>query len=207
MNVAGAETLPIPRLIVGLGNPGRDYEDTRHNVGSMVVDALATQLHASWVPEKRWDCLLAKFSGGWLIKPMTYMNLSGSAVSTVCRFFKLQPEEVLAIYDDVDLPLGSLRMRAQGSAGGHNGVRSLISHLGGDGFGRIKVGIGATAGRPDGERLVGHVLGRFSDDEKPLVQDAVTRAKEATLFTLSRGFAAAMNHFNRKEPTQPKAKP
>ena len=207
MNVSGAEAYPIPRLIVGLGNPGREYEDTRHNVGFMVVDALASQFKVSWVAEKRWDCLLAKFSGGWLLKPLTYMNLSGSAVSSVCRFFKLQSDEVLAVYDDVDIPLGSVRLRAKGSAGGHNGVRSLISHLGGDEFGRIKVGIGEPNGRPAGDRMVGHVLGRFSEDEKPLVQDAVTRAKEATLLTLKSGLAAAMNHFNRKEPTQPNAKP
>lgn len=207
MNVPEAEEYPIPRLIVGLGNPGRDYEDTRHNVGFMVVDALASQLKAAWTAERSWDCRLAKFSGGWLIKPQTFMNLSGTAVSHVCRFFKIRPEEILAIYDDVDLPLGALRMRAKGSAGGHNGVRSLIAHLGTDEFPRIKVGIGGQIGRPQGERMADHVLGRFSEDEKPLVQDAVTRAKEATLLTLRSGLAAAMNLFNRKEPTQPNAKP
>ena len=207
MNVSCRDAAPNPRLIVGLGNPGRDYEDTRHNVGFMVVDALANQLKASWSQEKRWDCALAKFSGGWLLKPLTYMNLSGEAVSAVCRFYKLDAQEVLAIYDDVDLPLGSLRFRAKGSAGGHNGIRSMISHLGGEDFPRLKIGISSTAGRPDGERLVGHVLGRFSPEEKPLLQESITRATDAVRAALRNGLAAAMNHFNRKEPTQPTSQP
>lgn len=195
-----------PRIIVGLGNPGREYEHTRHNIGFMVVDALAQQFNASWNHEKRWDCALAKFSGGWLLKPFTYMNASGEAVSAVCRFYKIQPQEVLAIYDDVDLPLGKLRFRMNGSAAGHNGVRSLISHLGGEDFPRLKVGISAEQGRPAGERLVGHVLGRFSEDEKSLVQESVTKATDAVRAALTSGLEAAMNLFNRKESTknQPK---
>ncbi len=197
-------TVPLPplkpRLIVGLGNPGRDYEDTRHNIGFMVVDTLATQLGAApWTSEKRWDCALARFSGGWLMKPFTYMNLSGQAVSSVCRFFKLEPREVLAFYDDVDLPLGSLRLRLKGSAAGHNGVRSLISHLGTDEFPRVKVGIGATNGRPAGERMVGHVLGRFTEDERPALLQVIDRTSEAVRSALSAGMETAMNVFNRKE--------
>lgn len=196
-----------PRLIVGLGNPGRDYEDTRHNIGFMVVDALASQFGASWATEKRWDCALAKFSGGWLIKPLTYMNLSGQAVSAACRFYKLQPAEVLAVYDDVDLPLGTLRLRLQGSAAGHNGVRSLISHLGGDAFPRIKVGISPANGRPAGERMVDHVLGRFTEAERPALQQVVSRATEAVRSALSSGMENAMNLFNRKEPSNNETKP
>jgi PTH1 family peptidyl-tRNA hydrolase len=190
-----------PRLIVGLGNPGRDYEDTRHNIGFMVVDALASQLNAAWAHEKRWDCALAKFSPGWLLKPFTYMNACGEAVSSVCRFFKIEPREVLAVYDDVDLPLGTLRFRTSGSAGGHNGVRSLVSHLGGEDFPRLKLGIAPESGRPSGERMVGHVLGRFSAEEKPALQETLARATEAVRASLSDGLESAMNRFNRKEPT------
>lgn len=184
---------------MGLGNPGRDYEDTRHNIGFMVVDALASQFRASWASEKRWDCALAKFTGGWLLKPLTYMNLSGEAVSAVCRFYKVEPREVLAVYDDVDLPLGSLRLRLKGSAAGHNGVRSMISHLGGDDFPRVKVGISPQQGRPTGDRMVGHVLGRFSEEERPALAQVIDRATQAIRSTLSTGVEAAMNIFNRKE--------
>ena len=197
---AGSAPL-TPRLIVGLGNPGREYQDTRHNIGFMVVDALAAQLGAAWNHEKRWDCALAKFAGGWLLKPFTYMNASGEAVSAAGRFFKIAPGEVLAVYDDVDLPLGTLRFRASGSAGGHNGVRSLISHLGGHDFPRLKLGIAPAGGRPAGERMVGHVLGRFSAEEQPALQQAVGRAVEALRAALSTGLEQAMNVFNRKEPT------
>ena len=111
MSDLDVSTVDKPRLIVGLGNPGRDYEDTRHNAGFMIVDALASQLNAPWTNEKRWGCLLAKFHGGWLLKPLTFMNASGHAVQAVCKFYKINTREVLAIYDDVDLPLGTLRLR------------------------------------------------------------------------------------------------
>lgn len=197
---AGSQPLK-PRLIVGLGNPGREYEDTRHNIGFMLVDALASQLNATWAHEKRWDCALAKFAQGWLLKPFTYMNASGEAVSAVSRFFKIEPGEVLAVYDDVDLPLGTLRFRPGGSAAGHNGVRSMISHLGGEDFPRLKLGIAPENGRPSGDRMVGHVLGRFSEEEKPALQQVVSRAVEAVHVSLKDGLDSAMNVFNRKEPT------
>lgn len=188
---------------MGLGNPGREYEDTRHNIGFMIVDALAAPLHASWTQERRWDCMLAKFASGWILKPLTYMNGSGTAVAAVCKFFKIQPREVLAVYDDVDLPLGTLRFRMNGSAGGHNGVRSLIAHLGGEDWPRLKVGIApAQAGRPDGSRMVGHVLGAFSAAEKPQAESAVKRAVEAIQCALKEGMAATMNLYNRKEPNE-----
>ncbi len=171
----------------------------------MVVDALASQLHAPWTHEKRWDCELAKFAGGWLLKPHTFMNASGEAVAAVCRFFKIEPQEVLAVYDEVDLPLGALRFRTRGSAAGHNGVRSLIAHLGGESFPRLKLGIGPANGRPAGERMVGHVLGKFAEAEKLQVEDAVGRAVEAVRTALRSGLATAMNLYNRKE--QPNSQP
>ena len=195
----------IPRLIVGLGNPGREYENTRHNIGFMVLDAFATQQGLSWTRERRWNALAAKFSGGWLLKPQTYMNLSGQAVTAAARFYKVQPEEVLAVYDDVDLPLGRMRLRLKGSAGGHNGIRSMIAHLGGDAFPRLKIGVGEPGGRPAGAKLVGHVLGKFQEDEQAHVQQVIPRVLEAINCALTRGMEAAMNIFNQTD--QPPTKP
>uniref|UniRef100_UPI000678EA58 aminoacyl-tRNA hydrolase n=1 Tax=Verrucomicrobium sp. BvORR034 TaxID=1396418 RepID=UPI000678EA58 len=130
-----------------------------------------------------------------------YMNASGEAVSSVCRFYKIQPEEVLAVYDDVDLSLGSMRFRMNGRPAGHNGVRSLISHLGTEEFPRLKVGIAGEQGRPAGDRMVDHVLGRFSEAEQPQVQTAVSRAVEAVRSALNTGLENAMNLYNRKEST------
>lgn len=189
----------IPRLIVGLGNPGNSYQDTRHNIGFMVMDVLATRLGTAFQVEKRWESHVAKFAGGFLVKPQTYMNLSGRAVGSVGRFYRITPQETLVVFDDVDLPLGRLRLRASGSAAGHNGLKSLISTLGTDQFPRVKVGIGADSGRPAGDRLVGHVLGKFSEEEKAAVAQAVDRAADAVMGALKSGLGAAMNFFNRKE--------
>lgn len=169
------------------------------------MEALATQLHATWTHEKRWDCELAKFAGGWLLKPHTFMNASGEAVAAVCRFFKIDSHEVLAVYDDVDLPLGALRFRTSGSAAGHNGVRSLIEHLGDGEFSRLKLGIAPEDGRPAGERMVGHVLGKFSEAEKPKLQTVIGRAVEAVQTALRTSLESAMNLYNRKE--QPNSQP
>ena len=188
-----------PRLIVGLGNPGISYQDTRHNIGFMVLDVLAARLGATFQVEKRWEAHVAKFVGGFLVKPQTYMNLSGRAVGSVGRFYKIPPQETLVVFDDVDLPLGRLRIRPSGSAAGHNGLKSLIATLGTDLFPRVKVGIGADNGRPSGDRLVGHVLGKFSEEEKASVAQAVDRAADAVQNALKSGLGAAMNLFNRKE--------
>jgi PTH1 family peptidyl-tRNA hydrolase len=192
-------TLIIPRLIVGLGNPGETYRDTRHNVGFLVLDELARRLGVAFVAEKRWKTSLARHGNTWLAKPQTFMNASGVAVSAVAHFYKLQANEVLAVYDDVDLPLGALRLRAAGSAGGHNGIRSMIAHLGTDGFPRLKLGIAdAATGRPGGEQLSSHVLGRFAEGERAALAQMIDRATDAVLHALSAGFDAAMNVFNRK---------
>lgn len=165
----------------------------------MVMDVLAARLGAAFQLEKRWESHVAKFAGGYLLKPQTYMNLSGRAVSQAGRYYKISPQETLVVFDDVDLPLGRLRLRLSGSAAGHNGLKSLISSLGTDQFARVKVGIGADNGRPAGDRLVGHVLGKFSDDEKAAVAQAVDRAADAVMKALKDGLGAAMNFFNRKE--------
>lgn len=189
---------PIPRLIVGLGNPGETYRDTRHNIGFMVLDEVAHRLQASYQQEKRWTALVARAGSTWLQKPQTYMNDSGRAVAGLARYQKIEPASTLVVYDDVDLPLGSLRFRLAGSAAGHNGIKSLIASLGSDAFPRLKVGIASTFGRPEGSRMVGHVLGRFSEAERADLNYIISRAADAILHSLQHGIAAAMNLFNRK---------
>lgn len=181
-------------MIVGLGNPGRDYEETRHNVGFMVVDRIASQSGVNWDLQPRWECSLAKWPacGVLLMKPLTFMNLSGRSVARVMRFHKWQPEQILVVYDDVSLDLGRLRIREKGSHGGHNGIRSLIEHFGTDAFPRIKVGIG-TAGK---DEMVGHVLGKFREQEKETLQNMLATAANAVQDSLSRGLAAAANLYN-----------
>ncbi len=188
----------IPRLIVGLGNPGETYRDTRHNIGFMVLDEVAQRLQTSYQPEKRWTAHLARAGKTWLAKPQTYMNDSGRAVAGLARYQKIEPAETLVVYDDVDLPLGALRLRLSGSAAGHNGIKSIIATLGTDAFPRLKVGIAAASGRPAGSRMVGHVLGRFTEDERAGLSEIISRSADAVLHSLQHGVAAAMNLFNRK---------
>ena len=199
---SGADTtssgLNAPRLIVGLGNPGETYRDTRHNIGFMVLDEIARRMGAAFREEKRWSGLVAKFTGGYLLKPLTFMNDSGRSVQSVGHFYKASPAQTLVVYDDVDLPLGRLRFRTSGSAAGHNGIRSLIASLGSDEFPRLKVGISPADGRPAGERMVGHVLGKFRDEEQPALQTVIQRAADAVLSAVDRGLETAMNVFNRQ---------
>lgn len=190
--------MSTPRLIVGLGNPGETYRDTRHNIGFMVLDEIAKRMGAAFREEKRWSGLVAKFTGGYLLKPLTFMNDSGRAVQSVGHFYKASPEQTLVVYDDVDLPLGRLRFRTSGSAAGHNGIRSLIASLGSDEFPRLKVGIAPADGRPAGERMVGHVLGKFRAEEQPALQTVIQRAADAVLSAVDSGLEAAMNVFNRQ---------
>ncbi|SKA94442.1 peptidyl-tRNA hydrolase, PTH1 family [Prosthecobacter debontii] len=188
-----------PRLIVGLGNPGIEYRDTRHNIGFMVVDELARLSGATFTEEKRWHGWIAKIPGAVLLKPTTYMNDSGRSVQAVSQFYKTTVQELLVIYDDVDLPLGRLRMRLAGSAGGHNGLKSLIRNLGSDAFPRLKLGISTPSGRPAGDRLAGHVLGKFREEERTEVAIMIKRATDAVRSACETGVEAAMNLFNRKE--------
>lgn len=189
----------VPKLIVGLGNPGIDYRDTRHNIGFMVVDELARRFKASFTEEKRWHGLNAKISGTWLLKPQTFMNDSGRSVRGLSQFYKIAPAETLVVYDDVDLPLGKMRMRLSGSAGGHNGMKSLINTFGTDAFPRLKLGIATDSGRPSGDRLVGHVLGKFREEERPSLEIFIQRAADAVMSSLQTSLGAAMNVFNRNE--------
>lgn len=191
------------RIIVGLGNPGRDYAETRHNVGFMVLDRLARRFGAEWKTDKARKGELAAGPGVLLIKPQTFMNCSGECVGPFMRYYKFTPEQVLVIYDDISFPVGTMRLRATGSAGGHNGMKSLIAHLGSERFPRLRVGIGA----PGQKEMVGHVLGKFAPDERPLLEDALNKAEEATVMMLREGFQAAANKFNVKKEKKPRRKP
>ena len=179
------------RLIVGLGNPGGEYAETRHNVGFMVLDRLAARAGAAFRAEKKWQAIVAPTGNGWLCKPQTYMNLSGESVSALGHFYKIEPSQVLVVLDDLALPLGRLRLREKGSAGGHNGLQSVITHLGTNEVPRLRIGIGAAAGE-----ATGHVLGRFSPDERPVLDEALNRAADAIEFAQSHDFPAAMNRYN-----------
>jgi len=181
------------KLIVGLGNPGRQYEDTRHNVGFMLLDRMAHLEGASFQSVPRWQSHTAKLPGGTLLlKPQTFMNLSGRALQQVMSFHKWTSDEILVVYDDVALPLGTLRFREKGSAGGHNGIKSILQHLGSDAFSRLKIGIGSSQ---PGE-MVGHVLGKFSPEERPLLENTLATALEAVQLARSQGIATAANRYH-----------
>ncbi|MFT3989927.1 MAG: aminoacyl-tRNA hydrolase [Luteolibacter sp.] len=180
-------------LIVGLGNPGRQYEETRHNIGFMLLDRLAASEGAAFQSVPKWQSHTAKLPGGTLLlKPQTFMNLSGRSLQQIMSFHKWTPEQILVIYDDVSLPLGTLRFREKGSAGGHNGIKSIISHLHTDAFPRLKIGIGGSA---PGE-MVGHVLGKFSPDERPALENTLATALQAVQLARSQGLATAANRYH-----------
>ena len=188
---------PTFRLLVGLGNPGREYSGTRHNVGFMVLDRLAAAMGAAFRAEKKWQADAASNGGVWLLKPQTYMNLSGESVSALARFYQIEPARVLVVLDDMALPLGRLRIRERGSHGGHNGLRSILAHLGTQEVPRLRLGIGSS----DPGEATGHVLGRFAVDERPLVEQSLERAVEAIRFAQENDLPSAMNQFNTNPPT------
>lgn len=187
------------KLVVGLGNPGRRYSATRHNVGFAVVDELARRTGVAF-EHGRANALTARVGLGaaatWLVKPLTMMNLSGEAVADLARYFRVAPPDILVVADDVNLPLGRLRLRARGSAGGHNGFRSIIGQLASEEFPRLRIGVGR--GDPRRE-LADHVLARFDADEAPDVEASVARAADAVECFLAEGIEAAMNRYNRWE--------
>lgn len=183
---------PCFRLLVGLGNPGREYAGTRHNVGFMIADRLAAKSRAEFRTERDWKAAMAKSGDLLLCKPLTFMNLSGKSVRAVSDFYKIAPAEMLVVLDDTALPLGRLRLRPEGSAGGHNGLKSIFEHLGTTAVPRLRVGIGEAE---PGE-AVGHVLGRFDLEEMPVLEQSLDRAEAAIACVLERGLSAAMNSFN-----------
>ena len=187
----------IQWLLVCLGNPGKQYENTRHNIGFMAADELERREGVK-VNKLRYRALTGEMRLGdqrvLVMKPQTYMNLSGEAVKLAGAFYKIPPERVLVISDDVSLPLGKLRIRGNGSAGGHNGLKNIIAHLGTDAFPRIKVGVGAPQ-HPEHE-MVDWVIGNFTPAEKKVVADAVGRALDAALCLMEKGVSEAQNRYN-----------
>lgn len=183
------------KLVVGLGNPGSRYADTRHNIGFMLVDRLA-QRHGAAISKKQCSGLVgfAESPGEklCLAKPQTYMNLSGETVGCLMRYYKVPVAGLLVVYDDRDLPLGRLRLRDGGGAGGHRGIESIIAVLGTQQFPRLRIGIG----RPSEVDAVDHVLGRFSPDERQTVTETLDRAADAVEVVLRDGLVRAMNEFN-----------
>jgi peptidyl-tRNA hydrolase, PTH1 family len=193
------------KLIIGLGNPGREYELTRHNVGFRVVDRLAEQLGLKW--ERRGRALLASGNIGSekvvLVKPITYMNKSGEVVGELVRWYKVQPEDILVVYDELDLPVGRVRLRSDGSAGGHNGLDNIIRHLHTNRFPRLRVGIG----RPSNSRMetIDYVLGVPAGDERIELATGEDRALEAIPLIVRQGIGTTMNLINADPEVQKKA--
>lgn len=190
----------LPSLIVGLGNPGPEYAQTRHNVGWLLLDRLLADFLGPVVPDPEHVADSWLWQGRWarrelhLLKPLTYMNLSGRAVGRVARQRGLNPAEVLVLYDDMDLPLGRLRIRLRGSSGGHNGLESVIAEFGTADVPRLRLGIG----RQGQGGAIDHVLSPFGPEERPVLEEALGLAHEAVRLALRRGLTAAMNEYNAK---------
>lgn len=187
-------------IIAGLGNPTREYSKTRHNVGFEVIDVLADRLGTT-VEDKKFKGLYGRgMIGGekvLLLKPQTYMNLSGESIREAADFYKVEPDHIIVIYDDISLGVGQLRIRTKGSAGGHNGIKSIIAHLGTQEFPRIKVGVGDKPKKMD---LADYVLSRFSKEDQALMEDAYKEAARAAEVMIGQGADAAMNQFNGQKP-------
>jgi peptidyl-tRNA hydrolase, PTH1 family len=195
---ASPTTLVIPQLIVGLGNPEPKYDKTRHNIGFDALDALARRMQVSWSDNRRFQALCGEGRAPngdklRLLKPLTYMNRSGQAIRAAIDWYKLPPESVLIVYDDMDLPVGRLRLRLSGSAGGHNGMKSAIAHLGTQNFPRLRIGIGKSDADKD---TVSHVLGKFSPNETQLMSEVLQLAVDAVEFSLKQGVQKAMSLYN-----------
>jgi PTH1 family peptidyl-tRNA hydrolase len=188
------------KLAVGLGNPGREYAGTRHNVGFEVMDLLARRHGLQWPAKLSGESIQVRWrrtdTDVLFVKPLTFMNLSGQAIGELMRFYKIDLPDVLIVCDDVNLPLGRLRVRATGTEGGHNGLRSIAGALGTIDYARLRVGVGRGDMRRD---LADHVLARFEPDEQSGIADAITRAADAVELWISDGLARVMNMFNRAE--------
>lgn len=187
-------------IIVGLGNPGKEYRNTRHNIGFDVIDAIASKENINAI-EKKHKAIVGKgFCAGQkvlLVQPLTFMNLSGESVRDAIDFYKIDETcELIVVCDDISLDVGQIRIRKKGSAGGHNGLKNIISHLGHDQFIRIKMGVGE---KPKGYDLADYVLGHFTQDERKIMDEAALQAVEAIRMILTEGADAAMNQYNKKK--------
>jgi PTH1 family peptidyl-tRNA hydrolase len=192
-----------PQLIVGLGNPGDKYDQTRHNIGFEAIDALARRWNINVSEHRKFQGIFGEGRSSQgdkirLLKPLTFMNLSGQSIRAVTDWYKIPPEAVLVIYDDMDLPIGKLRLRQSGSAGGHNGMKSTIAHLKSQNFPRLRIGIGSPKNQvtsSNGE-VVSHVLGRFSVAERKVMTDVLNLVVEAVELSLKQGIPKAMSLYN-----------
>lgn len=192
--------------IVGLGNPGKQYEETKHNIGFHVIDLLAEKYHIDVTKFKNRALIGDGTINGrrvLLVKPQTFMNLSGESVREIVNFYKIPQERFVVIFDDTSLPCGTVRIREKGSHGGHNGIRNIIDRMGTDAFYRIKVGIGE---KPNGWDLADYVLAKFSPEDLPLMEQGKEKAVMGVELMLSRGIADAMNRVNQKPKTMKKQK-
>ena len=189
-------------LIAGLGNPTREYDKTRHNVGFSVIDVLADKYNID-VSDRKHKALCGRgvIEGEkvLLLKPQTFMNLSGESIREAVDYYKIDPEDIIVIYDDISLDPGQLRIRLKGSAGGHNGIKNIIAHLGTQEFPRIKVGVGAKPPKMD---LADYVLSRFGAEEQKLMDEAFGEAAEAAVMMMTAGAERAMNHYNAKKKAE-----
>lgn len=187
----------VPELIVGLGNPEPKYDNTRHNIGFAVVDELAKVWQMPLKENKRFQGMFAEGTVGGkkvrLLKPLTYMNRSGQSVRAVTDWYKVQPSSVLAIYDDMDLPVGRLRIRLSGSAGGHNGMKSIIAHLGVKEFPRLRIGIGKS---DEEQGTISHVLGKFAPHESKIIEEVLYVSVKAIELSLKQDIEQSMNRYN-----------
>lgn len=200
-----SSALITPQLIVGLGNPGTKYDQTRHNIGFVAIDALAKAWQINLAENRKFQGIFGEGRGGHgdkirLLKPQTFMNLSGQSVRSVVDWYKLSPEAVLVIYDDMDLPFGKIRLRQSGSAGGHNGMKSTISHLGSQNFPRLRIGIGSPKYKTadDNSGTVSHVLGRFSAAENQVMPEVLRLVLDAVELGLRQGIPKAMSLYNNR---------
>lgn len=194
-------------VITGLGNPGQQYAQTKHNVGFWTIDRLAEKYNISVTKFKHKALVGDGVIEGrrvLLVKPQTYMNLSGECVREIVNFYKIPQDQFVVIYDDTSLPVGQLRLREKGSHGGHNGIRNIIQQMGTDVFYRIKVGIGQ---KPNGWDLADYVLAKFNEDDMALMEAGVDRAVQAIEILLSRGMADAMNRMNQRPQKKKEPKP
>ena len=189
-------------IIAGLGNPGKEYENTRHNIGFDVIDRLAEEENIA-VMESKHKALIGKgYVAGQkviLAKPQTFMNLSGESIREAVDYYKIDPEDIIVIYDDISLDPGQLRIRLKGSAGGHNGIKNIIAYLGTQEFPRIKVGVGAKPPKMD---LADYVLSRFGAEEQKIMDEAFGEAAEAAVMMMTTGAERAMNHYNAKKKAE-----
>lgn len=190
------------KIVAGLGNPGAQYANTPHSVGFETLDSLASAAGVSWEEKRQFKCLMTTVSVAGervlLVKPQTFMNLSGESVAPVVKYHNATAADLLVVHDDIDLPLGRMRIRKGGSCGGHNGVRNIIERLGTQDFTRLKLGVGK-----DKSNVVGFVLGKFSPDARKVMDVVVKEAVKAVATVVSKGADAAMNAYNSFSACQP----